>query len=444
MLERFLQFIKKHALFNAHDKLLVATSGGVDSIVLCNLLLKAEIPFAMAHCNFQLRGKAADGDEAFVKAFGSENDIAVFTIRFETEAFAQTNKISTQMAARELRYKWFEELKEEHGFAKLLTAHHLNDHVETLLLGLSRGGGVKSLTGIPKQNDWIVRPLLVFTKEEVLAYAQANEIEWREDASNASTKYKRNFVRHELVPRFEELNPNFLNTADQLMERTATVAKIYEQHINRLRQNLLLEGENKMVISIATLVQKELSVTELADLLAPFGFAYEQCQDLLENLAGLSGRIFKSPTHELLFDRTELRIREKTASEFESISINKSDRQVELGELYRFTIENAEALPLDKSAANCQLDFSRLTFPLEVRKWKEGDKFTPLGMKGQKLVSDFLIDQKVAVFDKEKVLVMLSDGEIAWVVGHRISDKFKRNAKTQQVAYFKKISVAQG
>lgn len=434
-----MQFIKKHALFNVQDKLLVATSGGVDSIVMCHLLKQANFQFSIAHCNFQLRGEASNKDEEFVKSYGEELGVEVFTTRFETEKYAKANKASTQMAARDLRYSWFEELKHKHDFTHLLTAHHLNDHVETLLLGIARGGGIKSITGVPVKKGWVARPLLAFTKNDVLTYAAKEQIDWREDASNVSIKYKRNFVRHELVPKFEALNPSFLETASKLMERTNAVAKVYQKHIENLRENLLKTDGEALSVSIEVLKEAEVSATEMSDVFAEFGFTYDQCEDLLSNLDGLSGRIFKSATHELLIDRSELLIKPKSAVAFELVQIDTNESEVYLNANYEITKESIESLPLDKNPDNAQLDFDKLSFPLKARKWEEGDKFTPLGMKGQKLVSDLLIDEKVSVFDKAHVLVMLSGDEIAWVVGYRISDKFKRDVGTEQVLYFRKV-----
>lgn len=435
MRNRFLQFIKKHALNDADGKILLAISGGVDSMFLWHLVEETNIDYAIAHCNFQLRGEDADGDEAFVLKEAGRLGVVCHTKSFDTKSYATINKISTQMAARDLRYTWFNELVIDEGYEQVYLAHHANDDIETVLLNLVRGTSIKGLSGISPIREKMVRPLLDITKKEILAYAGDNGIEWREDISNAKSDYKRNFIRNEVIPKLESLNPEFLKTMKRNMVKNDEVAQIAEAAIEKMKGDLLNREEEVYMIAKADLRKLKVGPYVLSEVLKDFGFNYHQSEEVLAGLGGLSGKTYGSASHELLIDRDHVVIR-PSKSDFDLV------QQVQLGDsictdLFEYSMKKLEdILPeIDRSVANAMLDLDKLNFPLFLRKWRIGDKFQPLGMKGQKLVSDFLIDLKLSVFEKDNVYVLCSGDKIAWVIGYRISDDFKREKGTTSVLH---------
>jgi len=437
MLERFLQYIKKHALFGPQDRLLVAISGGVDSMALCHLLKEAKYSFSIAHCNFKLRAEASDLDESFVKSVAEALGVECFTKAFDTRAHAKAEGISTQMAARSLRYEWFESLMEDHGFDLLLTAHHKNDVVETVLLNITRGTSINGITGIAPKRDRIVRPLLSFTKADLLGYAINGKVKWREDASNKSLNYRRNKIRHEVVPILEEINPALLKQVERFTEKNLVVQKVFDAHIQALQRAIMQEGEVTRMAK-QELKKRAISPFELHELLISYGFNYDQCIAILAQLDGLSGSKFESESHELLIDREELQIVTRRSDAAFSLQLNREDGVLQLNGRYQISTLKNKDLGLDKNPENAMLSLDKLVFPLTLRPWREGDRFRPLGMKGEKLLSDFLIDEKVSSVDKSKVFVLVSEGQIAWVVGKRISEDYRVSEDTEEVLYLKR------
>jgi len=434
MLERFLQFIKKHALFSSEDKLLVAVSGGVDSVVLCHLLTKGGFNFSIAHCNFKLRAQSSDLDEVFVQELAEELSVPCFSKSFDTRDHAEKYGISAQMAARELRYGWFDELKNEHGFNCLLTAHHKNDIAETILLNLTRGTSINGVAGIPLFQNGKVRPLLSFAKSELLGYALNRKVKWREDASNKSVNYKRNKIRHEVVPLLEEINPSFLKQAERFAEKNKVVKDIFQKHIQSLKAKLLFQDEGIIKMRKSTLDEMNISAFEMEELLIPFGFNYDQAHAILEVKDGLAGTKFVSPSHALFIDR-EYIIIDSVDHDRSHLSIERTTRSFDLHRKYSLSYHDIQQIELDKNPAHAMLDTAKLEFPLIVRPWKKGDKFRPLGMKGMKLISDFLIDEKVSSAEKSRVYLLQSGTEVVWVIGYRISEDFKRSATTKEVLH---------
>lgn len=438
MLERFLQFIKKHALFDEKDKLLVAVSGGVDSMVLCDLLIKSKFDIGIAHCNFQLRREYADRDEAFVQAYAESYKVPFYSTRFDTKAYAKENGISTQMAARDLRYSWFRKIMKKGTYNRLVTAHHVNDIAETILLNITRGTSINGVAGIPMSQNDTVRPLLSFTKSELLGYAINNEIKWREDASNKSTNYRRNKIRHEVVPILQEINPSFLKQAQRFAEKNEVVKQLFAKHMHQLEEQLLKKERGVVQISKEELKNCQVSAFELEELLHPYGFNYDQSVAVLDTIEGLSGTKFETESHELIIDRKYLLISERRDRENVVFEIAAEDSSFETDVLYAIQIKEQPNLVIDTSPENAMLDFSKLKFPLTMRRWQQGDRFKPLGMKGEKLVSDYLIDQKIPLSEKDKVMVLTSEDQIVWLVGHRISNDFKITEESPKVLHIQR------
>jgi tRNA(Ile)-lysidine synthase len=404
----------------------LAVSGGMDSMVMLQLFRQSGYQVSLAHCNFQLRGGDSDEDEKFIRGKCAQWNIAFYSNRFDTNYYANENGFSTQMAARELRYNWFNELLQKEGFDYLATAHHLNDSIETILLNLTKGTSIEGLMGIPAQNKKIIRPLLFATREEIENYAAQEGITWREDKSNQSNDYQRNFIRHQVMPKLKEINPSLEKTFQETIYKLQGAAKIMTSAVEEWKlKHMKTEGDKifldkKGVGGASTLM--------LWEVVKPYGFNFDQCEDIIKALDGQSGKRFLSTAHELIVDRTQL-VLFAQAMALEEALIQQGQGTATLGK-WSMTIKSQEKSTLLADPLVATLDESRLHFPLVWRKWKAGDYFYPLGMKGKKKVSDFLIDEKVSLAEKESVTVLESAGEIAWVTGRRIDERFKVSAGT--------------
>ncbi|MEA5425673.1 tRNA lysidine(34) synthetase TilS [Arcicella lustrica] len=436
MLNEFLTFINKQNLIQPSQKVLLAVSGGMDSVVMCDLFSKAKLDFAIAHCNFGLRGEESNEDEMFVKKLSIKYKVPFYVTTFQTTDFSENEKISTQMAARILRYEWFEKIRTQHQFDYIATAHHQNDVLETVLLNLTKGTGIAGLHGIRVKNGHIIRPVLFAEKEGIFDYVVENQIIWREDSSNESNKYQRNLIRNEVVPLLKQINPNLENTIQQTVERITAVEDIFEQEMEMLRKQITWSDSQAIYVNYKAIQTLSQPVIKLAELLKPYNFSYQQSQDIFEALDKESGKTFLTPTHTLVKDRTELVITAKNLQAFTSKTIEKNNVVVEFGDrmlnIGEFTeIEEGFVVPTAKKLA-C-LDADKIRFPLQLRRWKEGDWFCPLGMNKKKLISDFLIDQKVPLNLKKEVYLLTSNGSIVWVIGFRIDDRFKVTDKTAKI-----------
>lgn len=436
MLNEFLTFINKQNLIQPSQKVLLAVSGGMDSVVMCDLFSKAKLDFAIAHCNFGLRGEESNEDEMFVKKLSIKYKVPFYVTTFQTADFAENEKISTQMAARILRYEWFEKIRTQHQFDYIATAHHQNDVLETVLLNLTKGTGIAGLHGIRVKNGHIIRPVLFAEKEGIFDYVVESQIIWREDSSNESNKYQRNLIRNEVVPLLKQINPNLENTIQQTVERITAVEDIFEQEMEMLRKQITWSDSQAIYVNYKAIQTLSQPVIKLAELLKPYNFSYQQSQDIFEAFDKESGKTFLTPTHTLVKDRTELVITAKNLQAFTSKTIEKNNVVVEFGDrmlnIGEFTeIEEGFVVPTAKKLA-C-LDADKIRFPLQLRKWKEGDWFCPLGMNKKKLISDFLIDQKVPLNLKKEVYLLTSNGSIVWVIGFRIDDRFKVTDKTAKI-----------
>ncbi|MCX2739684.1 tRNA lysidine(34) synthetase TilS [Pontibacter anaerobius] len=434
MLQKVSGFIQSQGLCEPTDKILAAVSGGIDSVVLCEVLYQLKYEFAVAHCNFGLRAEDAEADQVFVKKLAKKYNVPFFTENFNTRAFAEQEKLSTQMAARTLRYEWFEQVRKQEGYDHIATAHHSNDLTETILLHLTKGTGIAGLHGIPPKNGHIIRPMLSVTKDDIYEYVTERKLIWREDSSNITTKYQRNKIRHEVIPVLKEINPSLEETMQHTAERVSHAESIVATYIENLREQSIKEAENAFYISLVPLQNATGLPVVLHELLRPFNFSYSVVLELVEALEGISGKQFDSPTHTLVKDRDQLVITPRNLSSYGSILLNEGDTEAEAGNL-RFSIKyiQADKYKLNTKPHVAALDADLLKFPLKLRSWQEGDWFVPLGMNGKKKISDFLIDKKVPANLKSQTLLLISDQSVAWVVGQRLDNRFKVTEKTERV-----------
>lgn len=438
MLENFLTYIKENHLVREGDRILMALSGGIDSMVMADLFLRAGIETGIAHCNFCLRGKEADMDEMLVKEFAGKNNIPFHTKRFDTKGYAAVNGISIQMAARNLRYAWFEEIMNKKGFHSTALAHNLNDNIETMLVNLTRGTGITGLTGMKPSSGKIIRPLLFATRNEIEKYRNKNRIEYREDSSNIETKYTRNKIRHNVIPVLKEINPSVETTLNDTATRLSGINDIVSFFINDIRRNIIYEKDNNLIIDIKLLEPYLSNKTLIYELLKPFGITDTTLKDLYNIIHGNTGSRIYTVSHMILKNRGELIFSRLVDEKNESIEIKNI---VELRNLPfvisadLIKISSGFSIPVDQEIA-C-LDSSTVSFPLIIRKWKPGDYFYPLGMTKKKKLSDYFIDSKYSVIGKDRKLIMESAGQIVWVIGDRIDNRFRIMKHTGEVLLIK-------
>ena len=421
------QFISEKSLFIREEKLILGISGGADSVCLMHVFLELGYSFELAHCNFNLRGEESDADEYFVKDLAKEHQLKVHIKQFDTLVYAAENKISTQMAARDLRYAWFEKLRIKSNAKYLAIAHHANDDVETFFINLVRGSGLKGFLGIKEKNNAIVRPLLSVSRLEIEQYLKDRGLVFREDSSNASVKYLRNKIRHELIPLLAQMNPSIQQTVKDEMRILDDVAHIYASKVEEVRKDLTQEKNGIVQLEISALLALNPLHSYLYELLSAYGFYAVEA--ISKALQGQSGKQFFSSTHQLVVDRENIfisllnkenevfEITEKTISLVYPLEIN-------------FKVMADKTIIYDNNIA--QLDVEKLKFPLTLRKWKEGDKFMPLGMKKFKKLSDFFIDSKFSIIDKQEQWLLCSGVDIVWVLGCRIDERYKLESNTKK------------
>jgi tRNA(Ile)-lysidine synthase len=430
----FKNYIQQQRLFHTKDKLLLAVSGGIDSVVLCQLCQQCGYDFAIAHCNFQLRGADSDKDENFVQQLATTYAVPFFTIRFDTATIAAKQKKTIEEAARDLRYAWFETLRLEHGFGWLVTAHHANDSIETAMMYFFRGTGIKGLHGIlPKQNK-IVRPLLFAKKDMLLQFAAANALQFVNDATNQQNDFTRNYFRNELLPGVKKVFPAVEENLLHNIARIGEAEQLYEQAIAWHKKKLLVYHKAAVHIPVLKLQQTKPLFTVLYEIIKDFGFTPHQTADVAALLQSDNGKYVQSATHRIIRNRKWLLIAPTATQKAAHIIIETTDGSIafENGKLQFETIP-ADALKLSADKNTAQLDAAILQLPLLLRQWKQGDYFYPLGMTKKKKLSRFFIDQKLATTEKEKVWVLESNKKIVWVIGMRIDDRCKITAKTKTV-----------
>lgn len=431
MLKEFQQQIENQFPELKESSFLLACSGGLDSVVLAHLCTASNLDFAIAHCNFNLREKESDGDEKSVEELANDLNKKYFVTHFDTKGYIKKNKVSLQIAARELRYNWFYELMQEQGYTKLLTAHHADDNLETFLINLSRGTGIDGLIGIPSKTDVISRPLLKFSREQILEYAQAEKLKWREDRSNKDTKYLRNKIRHQIVPLLKELHPTFLDNFEKTRNYLAQTAALSENHIIQLKEELFKEEDGVIKIEIVQLQKLDPIEGYLHGLFKSYGFT--EWDDVLGLLSGMSGKEVYSKTHRLLKDRAFLLLQQLQPVSDEVYEISKNQTLVN-EPVPLSIIEANKVAEMDKDIL--YVDKETLKYPLTIRKWKKGDYFYPLGMGGKKKLSKFFKDEKMSLISKEKQWLLCSGNDIVWIFGKRADNRFKVTDKTKSILKF--------
>ncbi len=411
---------------NVQGAVLVAVSGGRDSMVLADLLYKSGINIGVAHCNFGLRGEESDGDEALVKAWCEGNRVAFHKIKFDTKKESAERKTGTQETARDLRYEWFEQIRNEFKYAKIATAHHANDNVETLLINLFKGTGISGLHGILPNNGAIIRPLLFATREDMTRYAVENSLVWREDASNNTDDYLRNDVRHNLVPVIEQLFPNGVERVNESINRFAEAEILYNRAIEQERKKLIEKRGNDFYVPILKLKKHEPLATLCYELFHPYGFNSKQVPHIINLLDSDTGHFITSATHRIIHNRDFLIVTTLPHESADFISIDEVPFKLVQGKYqYTFTVEDKpKAIP--KTANEVYIEMEQVVFPLILRKWKIGDYLYPFGMKmKKKKVSRILIDEKVSINEKEELRVLECSKRIAWVSGIRSDERFR-------------------
>ncbi len=417
------------------QKILVALSGGADSIALLHVLQRLDVNIAAAHCNFNLRGEESDADESFVVEETKRIGIQLFLKSFDTIAFSKEKGISIEMAARDLRYAWFNELLKQNKFDWIATGHHVDDNIETVFLNLTRGTGIKGISGIKPVTGNVIRPLINVTRAEIEEYCHRKDYQYRTDSSNLESVYTRNKLRNQILPMFDYINPSFRQTMVDNIKRFEQVQILMEHYIEEVKERIVIEQEGQLLISLKHLVtQKDIELV-LFEILYPYGFNGAIVHELVECISkDISGKQFYSDSYRLIKDRVNLILfpiqRDDDDLEY-FISVDEKGVKVPLN-LNIETFEYSDDYPIVKDSAVGQFDADMLEFPLKIRKWKRGDVFRPLGMKSFKKLSDFFIDQKFSIKDKEDCWLLLSGDDIVWIIGYRMDDRFKVTDKTKR------------
>jgi tRNA(Ile)-lysidine synthase len=429
---------KNKLLFPEKGKILVGVSGGRDSVALLDILIKLGYRCTVAHCNFHLRGEESDRDEKFVQQLSFNLNIPYYSVDFDTVNYAKQKNISIEMAARELRYSWFTSLAKKINAQAIAIAHHADDNVETLLMHLVRGTGLKGLTGISPKNGLIVRPLLCCTRNEINEYIKNNNLSFIEDSTNQSVDFQRNKIRLQVIPLLEEINPSVKKVLSESIERFSEINTFYENAIEKIKKQLLTVDNDQLKINIDLLCKQASPKTILFEILHPYGFNESIVQDIEKHLHDESGKKFYSDTHYLIKDRNFLIISEKEKTNQTSFQILENEAQIEFPIHLSITRKKIDQnFQVSKNPQTIQIDASLVQFPLTLRRWENGDAFFPFGMNRQKKLSDFFIDQKLNLKQKAETWLLLSGNKIVWVVGLRLDNRFKITESTQEVLEFK-------
>lgn len=432
MFDAFLNHISNNFPILFKSRVLLAVSGGIDSVVLLHLLKKADVDFAIAHCNFSLRGKESDQDAKFVEELARALNVPIYIQKFNTKAFALENKVSTQMAARELRYACFKELCAEHNLSHTVIAHHAQDDLETFLINISRASGIEGLTGMTENSDFILRPLLPFSRDQIAVYAEQHAINWREDSSNSTDNYLRNHLRHHAVPALNEASPDFLTQFKKTQTYLQESATLLEDYTAFLFSKIVTQSFKGYELNIPQLLEVPNTKLVLYQLLK--GFEFTDWDTIYDLLTAQSGKQVIAGKHRLIRDRDVLLLTEHKVEVQEDFKITRKDSLINIPGL---TLIIDEASQLDIKDNNVAFfDSDQLEFPLTVRKWKEGDIFYPYGMHGKKKISKYFKDNKFSTLDKESAWLLCSGENIIWIVGERTDNRYKIKSGTTKLVKF--------
>ena len=437
LLDSFQRYIDENDLATHDDRILLTVSGGVDSMVMLSLFTRCGYRVGVAHCNFQLRGAESDEDEVLVEDEAKKHGAAFYNRRFETRAEMERTGESMEMAARRLRYAWFDALSREHGYTAIAIAHHADDSIETFFINLLRGTGLRGLTGISTQVGKVIRPLLFASRKEILEYAVQNRIPFREDSSNRSTKYLRNKIRLGLIPRIREINPKFTDLMRRNIERLTDTQLFIDAAVAHMREDVVTQADGIATIHVERIeaaYPRNFAVYEL--LSSQYGFKGDVCDALCRALSeAATGRRFYAREYVATVDRGRILVERIAPGDACEVTVEQGTQRSYCGNMVLYfeasDIDDIRAYDVPEQVA--LLDADLLRYPLRLRRWREGDTFIPFGMEGRKKVSDYLIDRKVSLPEKQRQFVLLSGDEIVWLVGRRIDDRYRLTDRTENV-----------
>lgn len=437
-LQNFKAYISKHSLFTPKDKILLAVSGGKDSVLMAHLFKLSGFKFGIAHCNFNLRADESERDETFVKMLAASLDVPFHVTHFKTAAFAARHKVSTQMAARTLRYQWFEEIRASGQYEVTALAQHQDDAIETILLNLTRGTGIAGLHGILPKRDKLVRPLLFLSASEIAVLVAEHHIDFVEDSSNQSAYYARNKIRLNVIPHLKEINPGLEETFQHNIQRFADTELVLQNVVSSLKEQILKEKTGGFYLSIADVKALNPQHLLLFEILRPFNFTEPVIAELLSGLDKQSGTAFYSTSHQVIVDRRNLVINplKKENRTSPNLVVSAHDQAVSFFGR-QILMSSSSEVQFERNKNKAYVDAAKLIFPLVLRSRRQGDKFKPIGMNGYKKLSDFFIDEKVTLSDKDYVPILVNgNGEIIWVAGWRQDDRYKLTERTEKVTIF--------
>lgn len=435
-LTQFQDFIEHNKLFTLGNRILLAVSGGKDSVLMLHLFKAIGVEVGVAHCNFNLRADEAQRDENFVKMLASSLNLPFYVTHFDTKKYASENKISTQMAARLLRYAWFEEIRIKENYDYIALAQHQNDAVETVLINLTRGTGISGLHGILPKRDRLIRPLLFLNRQQIDQLIDRNNLSFVEDSSNLSTNYTRNKIRLQVIPHLQEINPNLEKTFAENIARFSEIEDFLALRIKKIAEKIIVRKGDGIYISLNKIANLNPQKLLLFELLKPYNFTETVILEILTNLSSVSGTHFFSTSHQAIINRSDLVIVERQEDVFKNQYFHPVTNTIKFG-AHEISQVFTDDLKFEVDKRKAFVDLDKLIFPLILRNWQNGDKFIPLGMRNFKKISDFFIDEKVPIHLKTSTPILINgNGDVLWIAGMRQDNRYKLTATTKKVAIF--------